>query len=238
VESFNKFVPFNFTLSSPPGSATPLHSQSVSLDSGFTDIHLYTSPTSYPNSYPNPVLTIAAHSGGTQEAFNVINENATPPSTVPSPYTLVNTNTTASETSFLGIGFFVQNSVLYNLAGQQVGYSPNFVTDANITTTTTSPLVIGASSVPLGLAGVISGPGGVSITNGGSASLSGTNTYTGPTSVSGGYLALLGPGSIATSSGVNVSAGGMFDISGTNNGASVRSLAGDQSGMVWLGCAP
>jgi hypothetical protein len=75
VESFNKFVPFNFTLSSPPGSATPLHSQSVSLDSGFTDIHLYTSPTSYPNSYPNPVLTIAAHSGGTQEAFNVINEN-------------------------------------------------------------------------------------------------------------------------------------------------------------------
>jgi len=235
VESFNKFVPFNFTLSSPPGSATPLHSQSVSLDSGFTDIHLYTSPTNYPNSYPNPVLTIAAHSGGTQEAFNVINENATPPSTVPSPYTLVNTNTTASETSFLGIGFFVQNSVLYNLAGQQVGYSPNFVTDANITTTTTSPLVIGASSVPLGLAGVISGPGGVSITNGGSASLSGTNTYTGPTSVSGGYLALLGPGSIATSSGVNVSAGGMFDISGTNNGASVRSLAGDQSGMVWLG---
>jgi autotransporter-associated beta strand protein len=165
----------------------------------------------------------------------VINENATPPSTVPSPYTLVNTNTTASETSFLGIGFFVQNSVLYNLAGQQVGYSPNFVTDANITTTTTSPLVIGASSVPLGLAGVISGPGGVSITNGGSASLSGTNTYTGPTSVSGGYLALLGPGSIATSSGVNVSAGGMFDISGTNNGASVRSLAGDQSGIVWLG---
>ena len=129
----------------------------------------------------------------------------------------------------------MQNSVLYNLAGQQVGYSPNFVTDANITTTTTSPLVIGASSVPLGLAGVISGPGGVSITNGGSASLSGTNTYTGPTSVSGGYLALLGPGSIATSSGVNVSAGGVFDISGTNNGASVRSLAGDQSGMVWLG---
>lgn len=66
VEAFNKFVPFNFTLSSPPGSTTPLHAQSVSLDSGFTDIHLYTSPTSYPNNYLNPVLTIAAHSGGTQ----------------------------------------------------------------------------------------------------------------------------------------------------------------------------
>ena len=233
VQGFYKFVPFNFTLSSPPGSATPLTSQSVSLDSGFTDIHLYTAPTTYPTGYPNPVLTISANSGGTQEAFNVINDVATPiPSTIPSPYTLRNTNTTAPETSFLGIGFFVQNSVLYNLAGQQVGYSPNFVTDANITTTTTSPLAIGASSVPLGLAGVISGPGGVSITNGGSAALSGTNTYTGPTSVSGGYLALLGPGSIATSSGVNVSAGGIFDISGTNSGASIRSLGGDQSGMV------
>jgi autotransporter-associated beta strand protein len=232
VESFNKFVPFNFTLSSPLATLT---SQSVSLDSGFTDIHLYTSPTTYPTGYPNPVLTISANSGGTQEAFNVINENTPPPSTVPSPYTLVNTNTTAAETSFLGIGFFVQNSVLYNLAGQQVGYSPNFVTDATISTTAASPLVIGASSVPLGLAGVISGPGGVFITNGGSASLSGTNSYTGPTSVSGGYLALLGPGSIAASSGINVSAGGIFDISGTNNGASIRSLAGDQSGMVWLG---
>ena len=27
----------------------------------------------------------------------------------------------------------------------------------------------------------------------------------------------------------------MFDISGTNGGASIRSLGGDQSGMVWLG---
>jgi outer membrane autotransporter protein len=95
--------------------------------------------------------------------------------------------------------------------------------------------VIGADSVPLGLAGVISGPGGVSITAGGSATLSGTNTYTGPTSISGGYLAVVGPGSIAASSGVNVSAGGVFDISGTNDGASIRSLAGDQNGIVWLG---
>ena len=55
----------------------------------------------------------------------------------------------------------MQNSVLYDLAGQPVAYSPNFVTDANITTT--PPLVIDGSSVPLGLAGVISGAGGLSI---------------------------------------------------------------------------
>ena len=210
VQGFNKFVPLNFTLSSPPGSATRLAAQSVSLDSGFTDFHLNT-PTGYPSNYPNPVLTIAAHSGGTQETFNAINESATPvPPGVPSPYTL----TGGTDSGFLGIGFFVQNSVLYNLAGQQVGYSPNFVTDANIVTTATSPLVIGANSVPLGLAGVISGPGGVSITIGGSATLSGTNTSSGPTTVSaGGQLFVVGPGSIANSA---VTANGTFDISGTN----------------------
>jgi autotransporter-associated beta strand protein len=225
VQSYNKFVPLNFTLSAPPGSAAPLPSQTVSLDTGFADFHLNTNGMTFPT---NPVLTIAAHSGGTQETFNVINTTTVHPS----PYTL--TASTSVDT-FLGIGFFAYNSVLYDLAGQQEGYSPNFVTDANVVTTAASPLVIGADSVPLGLAGVISGTGGVSITGGGSATLSGTNTYTGPTSISGGYLAVVGPGSIATSLGVNVSAGGMFDISGTNNGASIRSLAGDQSGIVWVG---
>ena len=129
----------------------------------------------------------------------------------------------------------MQNSVLYNLAGQQVGYSPNFVTDANITTTTTSPLVIGASSVPLGLAGVISGPGGVSITNGGSASLSGTNTYTGPTSVSGGYLALSGRAAstdVRRRQCIRRRRVRHFRHKQRSIGPLDR---GDQSGMVWLG---
>ena len=65
----------------------------------------------------------------------------TPPADTLTPLDVAMLPGPSSETSFLGIGFFVQNSVLYNLAGQQVGYSPNFVTDANITTTTTSPLV-------------------------------------------------------------------------------------------------
>jgi uncharacterized protein with beta-barrel porin domain len=140
-----------------------------------------------------------------------------------------------SSDDIVGVGFFVQNSVLYNIAGQQVGFSSNFVTDANIATT--QPLVIDANSVPLGLAGIISGAGGLSITAGGSATLSGTNTYTGPTNVFGNnaYLALVGPGSIASSSGVNVSAGGWFDVSGAYATATIKSLSGDSDGLVWLG---
>jgi hypothetical protein len=215
VQGYSKFVPLNFNiLNSPPSTLPqPLLPQNVSLDSGFTVFQLDTHGTTYPNNYPNPVLTIAAHSGGTQATFNVINQNAIQVS--PSPYTLENTESTS--TNFLGIGFYVQNSVLYNLAGQQEGYSPNFVTDANIITTVTSPLVIGANSVPLGLAGVISGTGGVSINPGGSATLNAVNTYTGPTTISaGGQLFVVGPGSIANSA---VTANGSFDISDTNASA-------------------
>jgi autotransporter-associated beta strand protein len=214
VLGINKFVPFNFTLG--PGS-TPF-SLNVSLDSGWTDLALQYSGS-------GPVLTVAARNGGTQETFNIASSPG-----VPSPYNLSN-----SSANIVGIGFFVQNSVLYDLTGQQVGYSPNFVTDANISTT--QPLVIDSSSVPLGLAGVISGPGGVSVGAGGSATLSGSNTYTGPTSISGAgaYLALVGPGTISASSEVTVSSGGVFDISNASSTAMIRSLSGDSNGVVWLG---
>lgn len=214
VLSMGKFVPLNFGL----GFRAPF-SQNVSLDTGWTDFAVPRGRGSV------PTLTISASRNGTQEMFNI----ASAPG-VPSPYALAN-----SSADILGIGFFVQNSVLYNLAGQQVGFSSNFVTDANIAMT--QPLVVDASSVPLGLAGIISGPGGLSIQAGGSATLSGTNTYTGATNVSGNsaYLALVGPGSIAASSGVNVSASGWFDVSGASTIAMIKSLSGDADGVVWLG---
>ena len=194
----NKFVPFNFSLSGTSGQ----FSQKVSLDTGWVDFAL-----SQSNNSPGTVLTISAKDGGTLETFKI-----TPGVGVPSPYHTQDSGGPNSD-GFVGTGFFVQNSVLYDLTGQQVGYSQNFVTDANIFTA--QPLVIDSSSVPLGLAGIISGPGGLSIGAGGSATLSGSNSYTGPTSVSGAgaYLALVGPGTIAASSGVTVSAGGVFDIS-------------------------
>lgn len=146
--------------------------------------------------------------------------------------------------SNFGLQFFLQNSVMFDLTDQEVVYTPNFVTDVAIATTPANPLTIGSESVPLGLAGVISGPGGVTITAGGSATLSGANTYTGATTVAGGYLALVGPGTIAASSGVDVTQGGVFDVSGaggtylgatTPNEVTIQSLAGDATGLVYLG---
>ena len=110
-----------------------------------------------------------------------------------------------------GLPFFLQNSVLFDLNGQAIGYTSNFVTDVPIVT----PLNVTSASVPLGLAGVISGPGGVFIEAGGSATLSVDNTYTGPTVVSaGGQLFVVGPGLIAHSSGLTVDQGGVVGGTG------------------------
>ena len=220
--AINKYVPFNFTLSTP--GHTGQFSQSVSLDTGWTDFTLSRSSNA-----AGTVLTISAKDGGTQEMFNIASGLG-----VPSPYRTSSSGSPPSD-GYIGTGFFVQNSVLYNLAGQQVGYSSNFVTDANVSTT--QPLVIDSGSVPLGLAGAISGPGGVSVGAGGSATLSGANTYTGPTSISGtgANLALVGPGTIAASREVTVSSGGVFDISNAGSTAMIRSLSGDSNGVVWLG---
>ena len=206
VQGIEKFVPFNFTLGS--GSASGL---TVSLDSGWPDFALAISGS-------NNRLTISASSTGTLDTF------VTSSSGSPTPYKLTGP---ADGDSFVGIGFFAQNSVLFDLNGNQVGFSPNFVTGANITTTPAAPLVIDSSSVPLGLAGVISGNGLVEVLNGGSATLTGTNTYTGATIINNGYLALIGPGSIASSSGVNVSNGGLLDLSAASSLVTIQSLSGD-----------
>jgi autotransporter-associated beta strand protein len=215
-----KFVPFNFILDSNGGTAQ--FNQKVSLDTGWIDFNL-----SQNNNSAGTVLTMYANNGGTQDQFLIKASSG-----LSSPY---HTSMSTGSDGFIGTGFFVQNSVLFDFSGQQVAYSTNFVTDANIFTS--QPLVIDSSSVPLGLAGVISGPGGLAINAGGSATLSGTNTYTGATSVSGNgaYLALVGPGSISTSSGVTVSAGGVFDISGVSSSATIKTLSGDSNGVVWLG---
>jgi uncharacterized protein with beta-barrel porin domain len=231
-------VNLNYTVTNANGQVVHFNNRPTLLDTGTEDYQFRSSSLGSSFGLPGGSITMSGTAPGAAATTNQIFSGGSFPYL--SPYqvefdAVPEDHGNPVHNSIMGIGFFLQNSVLYNLAGEAIGYTPNFVTDTNITTTAASPLAIGANSVPLGLAGIISGPGGVIITSGGSASLSGTNTYTGPTSVFGGYLALLGPGSIATSSGVNVSAGGMFDISGTNSGASIRSLAGDQNGLVWLG---
>jgi autotransporter-associated beta strand protein len=185
-------------------------------------------------------LTISGPaSGATSTSLTLLNNSD--PATCCNPYyALPSSDIGIGPESIIGLPFFLSNSVLYNLAGQAVGYTPNFVTDVNIATTPASPLVIDSNSVPLGLAGVISGSGPVAVINGGAATLSGTNTYTGATTVNNGFLALVGPGSISMSSGVSVSNGGIFDISGVGSGAPagtyVTSLSStDSAGFILLG---
>jgi autotransporter-associated beta strand protein len=139
---------------------------------------------------------------------------------------------TAYANMTLGLGFFMQNSVLYDLSDGLLSWTPYFVTAQPLVTTANGPLIIGASNVMLGLAGVISGPGGVIINSGGNAQLSAINTYTGPTLInSGGTLLISGPGSIAQSSGVTNN--GVFDISRAWQPVAIQSLAG--TGTTYLG---
>ena len=107
-----------------------------------------------------------------------------------SPYTATLNTSVATSTSpfpgnanILGISFYLQNSVMYDLSDNVIGYTPFFVTDANLATTAGGPLIVSSASMPLGLAGVVSGPGGLTIMNGGAVQLSATNTYSGATSI-------------------------------------------------------
>jgi autotransporter-associated beta strand protein len=217
---------FNFSLSAS-GQPTVSWSGLTLVDSGtpFTNLN---APPSLSNAQTNPgfanvgsILSVAGGVPGAAISSETVLNNSTVSGNITYEVALNNDKQT------VGIAFFLQNSVLFDLNGQVVGYTSNFVTDAPIVT----PLTVSSSSVPLGLAGVISGTGGVSITAGGSATLSAVNTYTGPTVVSaGGQLFLAGPGSIAFSP---VTVDGSFDISNTYSGAVIPSLSG--SGTVLLG---
>jgi autotransporter-associated beta strand protein len=138
----------------------------------------------------------------------------------------------------IGISFFLQNSVMYDLTDRVVGYTPFFVTDAPLATTAKGPLSIDGTNVPLGLAGVVSGGGGVTIGSGGAAQLSAANSYTGVTTIKAGsaglgagQLLISGPGSIASSSAVVND--GVFDISRAWAPVAIRALSG--SGRTYLG---
>lgn len=220
------------------GSGQPITlTQQTMLDTGTANTRLYAAglPTGYVGR--GATVTVTTGKSGATPTLFTITRSGSNSSDATQPYTVFTDDDGGSNRTFLGVGFFLQNSVLFDLAGAAIGYSPNYVTDANVVTTVAAPLTIGAGSAPLGLAGVISGAGGVAITSGGSATLSGTNTYTGATTVSGGLLALVGPGSISASREVNIIDGGAFDVSGVTiaGGAVVQSLSGDNSGQVWLG---
>jgi len=148
------------------------------------------------------------------------------------------TISTTTTNNVIGIPFFMQNSVMFDLSDNVIGYTPFYVTAAGLATTANGPLIVSGSNVPLGLAGVVSGPGGITVHAGGQVQLSAANTYTGLTTIAGasggtpaGLLLISGPGSIASSAGVVNN--GVFDISRAWAPVGIQSLTG--GGQVWLG---
>lgn len=130
-------------------------------------------------------------------------------------------------TALYGVSFFMNNAVMYDLQNQATAYTPFYVTDAPLSTDLTVTSAMG----PLGLAGVISGTGALTVAHGGIANLSGTNTYTGPTVIEqGAWLGLAGPASIASSAGVQ--ADGVFDVSRTFGSVNIQSLSGSGTGYL------
>lgn len=138
-------------------------------------------------------------------------------------------------TNTVGLPFFTLYSVMFDLSDKVTGYTPFFVTTAPLDTND-GPLTVTKDNVPLGLAGVVSGSGGLTIDKGGAVQLSATNTYTGATQIKGttdnwGMLLISGPGSIAASS--YVESNGVFDISRAWAPVSIQDLRG--TGQVNLG---
>lgn len=108
----------------------------------------------------------------------------------------------------IGLPFFHQNSVMYDLENRITGYSPFFVTIGDFSTDRFSndkPYLghvdenIGSWGW-LGLAGTLSGAGDLVLEENVNVRLTGINTYTGATRIaSGSALHLAGPGSISLS---------------------------------------
>ena len=221
-----------FRLTLPQGSSTISDRADVLLDTG-TSYFVLNNRMSGGSTSDGSVLSIVGVTPSDATIPGLATSNSTLGPTIGGGYSV----SFASYTT-IGLPFFLQNSVMFDLTGQTIGYTPFYVTAANLATTANGPLIVGASNLALGLAGVISGPGGVTINAGGMVQLSGTNTYSGVTTIgaasggsAAGLLLVSGPGSIASSAGVVNN--GVFDISRAWAPVALQTLSG--SGQVFLG---
>lgn len=152
----------------------------------------------------------------------------------------------------LGLPFFHNNSVIYDLENQATGYSPYFVSANNFTTDAAGVDAFQLNRVTaqtgsegwLGLAGVVSGSGALTLDPKTNVRMTNTNTYTGATYIEDDALLFLaGMGSIEQSAKVvvngtlNISQHGngnpYWGISDAYNDTRIRSLSG--TGAVKLG---
>ncbi len=233
----------NFTMAlTKPGDSSPSVVETLPglLDTGTQDLTLNTSQ-------PDDGLKTCDHKAGTCHAKAgvkldvagangaLINGLPTTSSTLTAPgsesFNTYNATIGTNGTNTFGLSFFLNNSVLFDLSDRLTGYTPFFVTDQALHTTG-GPLIVDGSNVRLGLAGKVSGAGGITINAGGRVQLSATNDYTGPTTIAAdGQLYITGPGSIASSSAV--ANDGIFDISRAWAPVAIQTLSG--SGHVSLG---
>jgi autotransporter-associated beta strand protein len=247
-KEFGAFYKITLT---PPGGTAPVITERVRgmLDSGTPDLTLATSAPasqiaqvaslfSFTGSYTvnaGVTLTIegAAPGGDAIKGLTTTSEVVT--NNGASPITYNGSLTPAAQgqvTNTIGISFFLENSVMYDLTNKVIGYTPFFVTDAPLVTTAGGPLIVDGTNVPLGLAGIVSGPGGITLHSGGKVQFSAVNSYAGLTTIDGGaQLYISGLGSIASSSGVLNN--GVFDISRAWSAVAIQDLTG--SGDTHLG---
>lgn len=190
-----------------------------------------------------PNITIAAPGGELIELTNIV-----------ASYTKDTDPNNPKATTFVaGLDLFQRYSVMYDLEKQTTAYSPYFVTADNFTTDTPSAGQAGLSRITmqtgsqgrLGVAGVISGSGALTLDPQTNVRLTNVNTYTGATNIGqDAFLSLAGFGSIEQSAKVvadgtlDISQHGNDDywgISGLENMARIRSLSGGSLGSVQLG---
>lgn len=215
---------------SPTGAAPSSVTSSTLLDTGTPSILVSSGLSGAGAGATSMSVAGATTSGAAIPGLATTSSNLNP-----TPNTSYNLGYLSTNNHILGLPFFMQNSVMFDLQDRVVGYTPFFVTDNPLTTTGSGPLIVSSTNVWLGLAGAVSGPGGVLIGNGGVVQLSANNSYSGATQVStGGTLLVSGPGSIRSSSGV--ANDGSFDISRAWAPITLSALTSTTaSGVVYLG---
>ena len=154
----------------------------------------------------------------------------------------------------IGLPFFQQNALLYDLENKRTAFSPYFVTAQDFTTDTGTNDLEHLGTITddigslgwLGLAGSVSGTGDLVLEEGTNVRMTGINDYTGATRVATDtYLHLAGPGSLEQSS--NLIVDGTFsieqkgsyiadwDVPDTAGDTRLRSLEGGEAGDILLG---
>jgi autotransporter-associated beta strand protein len=116
------------------------------------------------------------------------------------------------------------------LGGGTIGALADWSSALNMSLTgVNGPVMFNPAGALIALAGVISGPGGLTVAGGGTLALSGANTYTGDTTVTGGSTLRLNASGSSPST-FRLAAGAMLDLNYTGNFA----VAGLQTNGVAL----